>query len=202
MLNQLKVGLTPMTALKTQTVPVIDVKLMNYRNPMPMNKGFIFVLIVNKTPDPTEPQNTTALKCVKVAFTPQTFTPTMIRMGRDGVMNKKLYINITEVNATDGGIMNDWDIQETDVKNLSQLYKRLKKNEKGRISKMYVDDDKGKAIHVGYVVSRKEKYEDCNDTYQHETWYELLKPIKVKKIVTQYGNLHGPDFIDETKGAA
>jgi hypothetical protein len=49
------------------------------------------------------------------------------------------------------------------------------RREHGRcISKVYIDTVEHGTVHVGWVFLKREKYEDCNDTYLHETWISLL----------------------------
>lgn len=99
---------------------------------------------------------------------------------------KQLYVQLTYINDTNRYINHVDDIQESEAKNLSDLYKLVKKRFKGRISKMYRDDSNKKTIHTGYIVTRKQKYKNCNETYIESIWIELLEQVKVQRLVTEY----------------
>lgn len=99
---------------------------------------------------------------------------------------KQLFLQVTYVNDTSGGITHVGDIEETTVKSLSDLYRSLRRNYKGRITKMYRDGGKGEAIHIGYIVTSKQVYDRTDETFIGSEWYELLESVKVMREVTEY----------------
>lgn len=98
---------------------------------------------------------------------------------------RQLYIQATYTNETEGHAYHVTDIEETDLKSMTDLYKRLRANERGRIQKMYIDTKDG-TFHVGYIVRRKAKYEDTQESYIEAVWFELLESVKVMREVTEY----------------
>lgn len=100
---------------------------------------------------------------------------------------KQLYVKETYVQ--DDSITHITDPIETDVKSLAELYKRIRQNLGGKITKMYIDDDNGNAKQVGYVVDHLATDERTGEKYKETIWIELLKPIKVMREVTQYESI-------------
>lgn len=45
--------------------------------------------------------------------------------------------------------------------------------------KVYIDTVEHGTVHVGWVFQKREKYEDCNETFLHETWISLLDKDEV-----------------------
>lgn len=89
-----------------------------------------------------------------------------------------LMIRESYVNATRGYRFGDTDWNEAYTDDRGQLFRDLRK-EYGRASKMYRDGADGKAIHVGWVFTKRMKYEDARgndrerDYYTREVWVEV-----------------------------
>ena len=99
---------------------------------------------------------------------------------------KQFYTQITYVNDTLGHTNHVEGICPTDAKNLSDLYAEVRKHFKGRVTKMYLETKNNEPVHVGYCVTRKQKYEDCDETYVETVWIEFLEPVQVVETVTKY----------------
>ena len=90
---------------------------------------------------------------------------------------KEQYINKNE-NCTFGGS----EVYETFTDNIGELFKDLQ-CEFGRcVSSMYMDKKDGATKKIGWVFEKKNKYNDCDETYVQETWIELHK-TKPKKTI-------------------
>jgi ferredoxin-thioredoxin reductase catalytic subunit len=72
----------------------------------------------------------------------------------------------------------NWD-QCADV---SCVYKTALREYGRCISKIYIDDKDGGSKHIGWVFQKRQKYEDCNETYLQETWIVPLSKYEVKRI--------------------
>ena len=64
---------------------------------------------------------------------------------------------------------------ETFTDDTGMLFKSLQKTYGKCISKMYVDRKDGSVIQTGWVFSKKQKYDDCNEYYIAETWVTVYK---------------------------
>jgi hypothetical protein len=107
---------------------------------------------------------------------------------------KQFFVQATYTNDTEGYTTHIEEPSETTDKSLSELYNTLRKTEKGRITKMYVDSKSKGPVHVGYCLTRKQKYENTKETYTEVVWFELLTKVKVMKEVTEF------DYPSFTKG--
>lgn len=89
--------------------------------------------------------------------------------------NADVFVRECAVNATEGYLMYEVDtpMRETvweEFPERGEFY-RFCSREFGRcVSKMFVDDANGEAIHVGYVFQKRERYEDTGDPFVRETW--------------------------------
>lgn len=99
---------------------------------------------------------------------------------------KQLFVKITYTNETENYIQHISDIEAVDTQNLTELFWHVRKAERGSIRKMFIDGTNGSTLHVGYVVSRKAKYEDTGEIYVEALWIELLEPVKVMREATEF----------------
>lgn len=67
--------------------------------------------------------------------------------------------------------LGDTEWYETFTDNKGELFRSLQK-EHGRASKMYIDTKDG-AKQIGWVFSKRRRYDDCADTYTHEVWISV-----------------------------
>lgn len=88
-----------------------------------------------------------------------------------------MYIIETHINETGNHCISGPFHTETFTDNIGILFKSLQKEYGRCVSKMYRDLKDGSTVVVGWVFSKKRKYEDCEDTYQHTVWVELAKNI-------------------------
>ena len=79
--------------------------------------------------------------------------------------------------------LGDSDVYETGSKTIGELYKSCVKLYGRCTSKMYIDRADGSSQHIGWVFIKREKYDDCNETYLKETWVSIheRKPEKIIK---------------------
>ena len=61
-------------------------------------------------------------------------------------------------------------IYETFTDSTGELYKAMQKEYGRCVSKMYIDTADGTAQQVGWVFQKRQKYDDCDQTYLQETW--------------------------------
>lgn len=99
-------------------------------------------------------------------------------------------IEETHINRTAGhGIGSEiYPVEGTvfgETTTLPELY-RFFLAEYGRCTgKVYVDTDEG-TKHVGYVFERRARYEDCAETYLHETWMTLGEHVPARAAGLNY----------------
>ncbi len=99
-----------------------------------------------------------------------------------------LFVNETWVNATKGYQIGDSDVYESFTDNPGELFRSLQ-SEYGRcVSKMYSDSKEGTKC-IGWVFEKRQKYDDCNETYLAETWVSIHDVPPVKSIQYQYHEL-------------
>lgn len=109
------------------------------------------------------------------------------RMRRGGT----LYVEVAHVNATKGWRLNESEPEETDLTTAGEVY-RFATREYGRCqSKVYVDGPNGKAKHVGWCFVKRQKYEDCDETFLMETWVTLHDGPARKRMETFQHEVNG-----------
>ncbi len=82
-----------------------------------------------------------------------------------------LFVQESWINVTKGHRLGDSDVYETDCESRGELY-RVMQRECGRCAgKVYIDDSNGKNPKIiGWVFQKRKAYDDCNETFIHETW--------------------------------
>lgn len=91
-----------------------------------------------------------------------------------------LLVRIVLVNATKNHRFGQFPSGEEygPYDNLRDLYKDMRKEWGGKVSKMYRDTSTG-TIQVGWVFTSRQKYtDDPNDTYLREAWVEVVREIE------------------------
>jgi len=83
---------------------------------------------------------------------------------------REVYINKTEKYRIGEDTIKQ---EDTEIKTLSDLFKYGKKNYGRCISKVFIDSDDGKTIHIGYVFEKKDKYTDTKDDFIKEVWVTI-----------------------------
>jgi len=95
------------------------------------------------------------------------------------------FVEILHRNVDEGYLLGEPEIMPLVDCNTELLrFKRLVRVYGRCTGKVYRDPD-GK--HVGYVFIKRQKYEDCNETYLHETWVTYNKVIKPAQIAEVKG---------------
>lgn len=98
-------------------------------------------------------------------------------------MENNLFIKETYVNVTKGYNFGNSEWYETFTDETGRLFRSLQK-EYGKAGKMYRDTANGGAKQVGWVFSKRMKYEDADEYYTREVWVEVSKTEPVKKTKT------------------
>lgn len=91
----------------------------------------------------------------------------------------KLMIRETYINQSEGWQIGDSGWYEPFTDNRGDLYRFCRKEWGACISRCYIDTAKG-TIPVGWVFSRRERYEDARskaDTYIREVWVEVQEVL-------------------------
>ena len=96
-----------------------------------------------------------------------------------------LYIQETYVNKTENHLIGETDVYEAYSNNVGGLFKSLRKIYGRCVSGQYIDM-KGKTIRIGWVFEKRQKYEDCNETYLSETWVSLHDGPPEKSTTYKY----------------
>ena len=92
----------------------------------------------------------------------------------------------TGVNSTRGHLIyEDPQPREYIEENLGALFRTLRKEYGRCISKVYWDRT-GRAVATGWVFVRRQQYTDTRESYLHETWCEIVKPVEVMVPATKY----------------
>lgn len=85
-----------------------------------------------------------------------------------------MQVQETYVNATDGYMFYESNPYTPFTDNRGELFKAYQKESGRCISSVYIDDVHGNSHKVGWVFLKKEKYDDCKDTYLLETWVRIF----------------------------
>jgi len=64
------------------------------------------------------------------------------------------------------------------VESTKELFDELQSVYGRCTSKVYVDDDSGNAVQVGWVFEQKQRYQDNNKPFIQETYITILKPCE------------------------
>lgn len=84
-----------------------------------------------------------------------------------------LQVKIDQVNQDQG--YNIYSaVVETRFDSKSELYRGCIKEYGRCIGSCYIDKD-GKAVRIGWVFLKREKYDDCAETFLCETWVSIYK---------------------------
>lgn len=97
----------------------------------------------------------------------------------------KLFIQATYENVDKNCIHHITDMEEADFSTMGELYKQLRRNEKGRITKQFIDTSQG-TKHVGYCVTKTARYEDTGEAYTECVWYTVFESQQVQRKITEY----------------
>ena len=82
------------------------------------------------------------------------------------------------VNKTEGHRIGDSGIYETWCETIGELFLAMQREYGRCVSKVYI----GEGTQIGWVFEKRQKYQDCNETYLQETWITLHNS-KPKRIV-------------------
>ena len=93
-----------------------------------------------------------------------------------------IHIKETYIDRNINCIFGDSEVYETFTDSIGELFKHLQQEFGRCTSSMYIDKTDGTAKKIGWVFEKKNKYNDCNETYMQETWIELHK-TKPKKTI-------------------
>ena len=88
--------------------------------------------------------------------------------------SKFVYIQVTIRNATEGYTFSSSGVEATKYKVTERkaLYDALRREYGRYIGTVYVDI-KEERSEIGWVFTKKAKYDDCNETFRQETWVTL-----------------------------
>ena len=90
-------------------------------------------------------------------------------------MSDNILISEDHTNATEGYSGGTNDVFETRHTNKGELYREIM-SEYGRCTgRVYVDGPDGEAVPIGWVFRKRQKYDDCNETYLADTWVTIHK---------------------------
>jgi hypothetical protein len=91
-----------------------------------------------------------------------------------------LMVRVTLLNATQRALFGEWPpgAEFGEYSDLRSLYKDMKSEWGGRVSKMYRDLKDRDGIQVGWVFTKKMQYEDSKEWYVREAWVEVVKASK------------------------
>lgn len=97
----------------------------------------------------------------------------------DVVITKLIAVREVHINATEHYRFGDSDVYETYADSSGELFRGILKDGWRCISKMYREtphyfNQTYPPKVVGWVFQRRDKYEDCNKTFLHEMWIEVV----------------------------
>lgn len=101
-----------------------------------------------------------------------------------------LNITVDYVNATKGWRIGEEPMHDTGCDTLGELFRTLQRCYGRCVSRSYVTVG-GAAHPVGWTFQKRQRYDDCRDTFLLETWVALhAAPDTVKRTV-HYAKLDG-----------
>ena len=95
--------------------------------------------------------------------------------------SKNLWINEVGINRDKDYCIYETEPYETAFTDKGKLFKACCKEFGKCISKVYIDQD-DKAVPVGWVFEKSQKYQDTNEKYIQETWITVFKSEPVKEV--------------------
>ena len=97
-----------------------------------------------------------------------------------------LYAEENRINRTRGWRYGDSGVYETSYETTGALYRAMRK-EYGRCTgRVMIDDKGGRSKPIGWVFLKRDRYDDCNDTFLSETWVTVHTAPPTKTIKYQY----------------
>ena len=81
----------------------------------------------------------------------------------------------THVNRSENYVIFDdkIDIEDSEIETLNDLYKYGLEHYGKCTGKVYIDISDQKAMHIGYIFLKKDKYEDTKESFLRETWLSI-----------------------------
>ena len=95
-----------------------------------------------------------------------------------------MLIQETHVNRTQNAIVGETEPYEPYTQDTGRLFKACQREHGRCTGKMYVDGPT-EPKQVGWVFEKRQRYQDCNETYLAETWVTLYTSYE-KKTVVEY----------------
>lgn len=126
-----------------------------------------------------------------------------IRAWSSGPINHgRLWVRETYINATDHVGYGDSEWYETFTRDIGKLYRSLRKEYGGQVVTMYRDTD-GPPVKVGWVFTKRVRYEDTPETYLREVWVEVsTTPVERLTTYTPQVSPWGPSYDDPNRDRA
>ena len=92
-------------------------------------------------------------------------------------MEDGLYIRVSIVNRTKGYRFYDGEFERTHYDTPSEVYKSMQEKYGRCTGYVYVDTPEGEAQRIGWVFVKRERYDDCDETFLQETWVSVASSI-------------------------
>jgi len=93
-----------------------------------------------------------------------------------------LFLQEAHLNVEPRYIIGESDVYESFTDDPGELFRACQRDHGRCTGKVYIDGADGQPIHVGWVFVKRKQYQDCNDTYLHETWVTVReKPDTVTR---------------------
>lgn len=92
-----------------------------------------------------------------------------VNEGETIIAEQKLWVKETYINETNRCRIGEVDYYETAYSRTGDLFRALRK-EYGKAQKMYIDCGDDRARQIGWVFTRREKYDDCDETFVRQVW--------------------------------
>ena len=97
-----------------------------------------------------------------------------------------MLIQEVHINASEGYVLGDSEPYETAPSDTpGDVFRAFRREYGACLSSQYVDTKNGPK-RIGWVFSKRRKYEDSNDTYKHEVWVTLHKKPPTRTVTYHY----------------
>lgn len=96
-----------------------------------------------------------------------------------------LLISETYVDRTTGGVYGETGVYEAFTDNPGVLFRRLRREYGKCDGRVYVDNEEGDPVAVGWVFVKRVEYEDARnrETYLREVWVTLFDKYEERTVV-------------------
>lgn len=94
-----------------------------------------------------------------------------------------MLIQETYVNKSEGYRLGETEPYEPYTDDIGELFRELQREYGRCVGKCYVDKKDGSSQAIGWVFQKRQKYDDCNETFLSEVWVTLYKSYDKHTVI-------------------